>query len=129
MIVVVIGNEEDYQLAVNKYGMIDVKYVSHARYISQLIGTENLDDFYCSGLYPPDSCIKRMVDGWYKDQNEVDMSFNDGISIGKTLSHKLDVDLPTLAREYYSLKYWSIHADYVCVSEKENNLFKNLTLL
>jgi hypothetical protein len=129
MIVVVIGNEEDYQLAVNKYGMIDVKYVSHARYISQLIGTDNIDDFYCSELYPPDICITRMQHGWYKDQNEVDMSFNDGISVGKTLSHKLGVDLPTITREYYSLKYWSIHADYVFVSEKENNLFKDLALL
>ena len=128
MIVILIANVEDYSVAKNKYGNKDVKYISHARYITQLIEDESLEDFYCSELYPSHNNLGKIMNGWYIDKDGFDLSYCDGISIGKTLLHKVSVDVLTLTREYYSLKYWSMMADYVYVSDKENDLFKNVAL-
>jgi len=129
MIAVLIGDVTDYQFAVEKYGSENVKYLSHARYVTQLLKDNSLEDFYCSEYYPSDKAIQEIIKNWYRNENGIDRSVNLHISIGQTLSHKLAVDIVTLAREYFSMKYWSINYEKVIISVNENDLFSKIASL
>jgi len=123
MIGILISHEDDYQAAFEKFGK-EGTYIFHSKYVDQKIYNGSLLDFYQDHFYPSDSILQKIANNWYRDENHKDMTLVSDISIGMSMHHKVSVDTVSIAREYFSLKYWQDKLDFLYISDKETELFK-----